>query len=223
MDGLTRLLDRIERVHLFVWLFDFIKWPKAVSAIVGGVALAMWAWAASEPWPVVIFIGLITALAVLSLITLCIFLTEKWKNSRRSSLEIVLELRVKAGLYGPTGERLHWGVKNNSRSTIYGVSLRAKESFFTRAIIAPAYRRRDSRKDDIEPIVAVIDHIDPFATETKEALVFEYLNKTSRPTNDILSSIQHFSLEARARDQKTVINLYEYNPDARPMFKQSPR
>ena len=198
MAWITWLLDRVERVHLFAWLLDFIKWPKLVTAVVGAIALAVWTWFDGEPWPIVILTGLLTTAGVLALISFVILLTEKWISSRRSNLQIIVNLREIAGLHGPTGERIRWGVKNRSRATIYVVSLRAKECFFTRAIVAPAYRSAGSYKDNIEPIVAEFTHIDPWATETEELFGINYSNKLSRTSGDILSTPQTFTLEARA-------------------------
>jgi hypothetical protein len=232
MGWITSLLDRIERIHLFTWLVElasFFKWPKLVTAAIGGIGLAAWTWLDQEPWSIVVLSGLLTALSILIIIAIVIFIHTHWQQSRRGNLRVVLELRPSTSLYGTTGECIYWGVRNNSRkTTVYDVTLRAKDSWFTRAIIAPTQDRRVLPNygleplpiNDIEPIVAKFTHVDPLATETTKAIVLTYSKTESRNPHDILSTIQRFSLEARAKDEKTEIAMFEYNPDARPMIKK---
>jgi hypothetical protein len=219
MGMLNRFLDWIERVHLFAWLLDLVKWPKIMSAIFAGAVLGVLSWLEELPLSVIALIVLGAIVLILALIAVAIHLSNHIRQWRRGPLEIITEMREIKNLYGPTGERLFIGIKNNGLTTLYGVTLRAQESWFTRAIIAVAHRSINApTSQEREPILAEFDHIDPGAIERTESLGINYHN--DRNPNDILASVQRFVLEVRAKDAKTVVCVLEYDPATKPLIKK---
>jgi hypothetical protein len=143
------------------------------------------------------------------------------KRLNANQVEILFEeiepyVRDIPALHESRGERYFVGLRNAGAATLEGVTLRAREGWFIENSIAVAHQRID-RSTERNPVVAVLPHLDPGATELVELFGLDYNAGSSSP-EDVFNQKQHFQLELRARNTPTIIADFDYDRDRRPMI-----
>jgi hypothetical protein len=116
-------------------------------------------------------------------------------------------------------ERYFVALHNPNGMTLQAVTLRAREGEFVYNTIARAHARLtqgDYLQISEEPIIAEVEHLDPYGTEYVELFYHEYLMEFPE---DVLQRTHRFELEARARDTPTVVVEFEYNPGPSPNIR----
>ena len=114
------------------------------------------------------------------------------------------------------GERYLVAIHNSAVTTLYHVTLRGKESGFVSRTLAIIHARPTEYglREDREPVIAILEHLDPGATEFIELFQIRY-----RAADEVFQDIHRFVLEARARDTATMLAEFEYDPKRRPMIR----
>lgn len=125
-------------------------------------------------------------------------------------------VRQMRALHPPKGEHYFVGLRNNGMTTLEAVTLRAREGWFVENSIAVAHRRRDQITER-NPQILALPHLDPGATELVELFGMDYNSGSSSP-EDVFNQKQRFQLEVRARNTRTVVADFEYDPTRRPMI-----
>lgn len=122
----------------------------------------------------------------------------------------------------PGGKPIVWycgGVRNNGERTLHNVTLHARESEFTVKALAPNFGQRSFYESepvgqDREPTILGLDELHPGATEVKEMFGD---SQSGPPVFDVAYK---FTLEARARDTRTVTAEFVYDPNKTPRIQR---
>jgi hypothetical protein len=147
-------------------------------------------------------------------------LSDVWKN-KKSDLVIRYDyqdgacLKFNKNLYGTTGEFYSIWLENIGEKTLEKVSLRASEGWFAQHAIHTAQTGRSARYQKPVPIYEV-EELHPDAPEKIEMFGLSYATDSTN-ADYIFNTVQRFTLEARAKDTKTIRKTFEYNPQTRPM------
>ena len=126
-------------------------------------------------------------------------------------------IRYGRGLQGNTGERFYLLVTNNGNKTLNDVSVRALPSIFTECGIAVCHQMHTAPEGSTV-VIFERDELHPWATDTTFVFGMSYHSETSN-ADDVFGNVQHFTIEARARDAKTVQMNFEFNISHRPMIR----
>jgi hypothetical protein len=218
---LRQLRDLWDWTHFFDALLATLQTKFGVS--VGGGLLGMLLGAALHAtWYEIALMGLFVFIAI------NVFSILRILRIPRSNLEILFDqsnvayVRPIPDLYGDTGEFYAIGLNNRGNSTLYDVSLRALDSWFTQTIIAPSQLGGPRSWRSHDPVgIHEMAALHPKTPEIKQLFGLSF-NPTSKESLDILNTIQRFTLEAIARDTAAVRREFEYNPHSRPMLKMLP-
>jgi hypothetical protein len=127
-------------------------------------------------------------------------------------------VRPITGLYGPTGEFYSIGINNKGSATIYDITLRALDSWFSRTIIFASQNEGHSTQSHRPVLITHRDALHPHAPEPVQLFGLNYHSDNSHP-DYITNTVQRFTLEITARDSLTVREEFEYDPKARPMLR----
>lgn len=130
-------------------------------------------------------------------------------------------VRLKRGPYQNSPDKgdveRYWiGIQNKSDSTtLYNVTLRAREGVFVGAI-AEAQGQLGGR----EPIIAKYETLDPGSIEYVELLGLPAVPLSVGQIDASISKKTRFVLEARAKDTPTIAATFEYDPATVPHIKR---
>jgi hypothetical protein len=122
-------------------------------------------------------------------------------------------------LHASPGEHFWVGVHNAGKRTLEDVTLRAQEGWFVQNTLSVAHQRLTiaGLRSDREPVIAAFDALHPGATELINLFGLSYHIGSA---DDVFSAVRRFTLEARARDAKTITVEFEYEPTRRPMIRK---
>lgn len=144
-------------------------------------------------------------------------------ESRQSALEILFDprdtnyVRPITGLHGQTGEFFSIGIRNPGNTTIYDITVRALDSWFTRTAIAEAALGQ-SISHHYPVSIIQLAALHPHAPEIVQVFGISYHAASSNPEY-IYNTVQRFTLEASAKDTPSIRKEFEYDPKARPMLR----
>jgi len=187
-------------------------------------------WAPAARW-ILSFVLYAAAAVIILFVIRLVFIApfQIWRRDRKVddlSLEIVYDpinptyVRPITGLYGQTGEFYSIAIRNPGAKTLYDVSVRALDSWFTRTAIATAQTGHSITRHEAIPI-CIKDSLHPNAPEIVQLFGIGYHQGSSNPEY-IFNTVQRFTLEAAARDAPAIRREFEYDPNARPMLKLLP-
>jgi hypothetical protein len=145
----------------------------------------------------------------------------------KPSLEILYDptdpnyMRPVTSLYGPTAERYSIGVLNKGNATLYDVTVRALDSWFTQEAIAPSHTLSPPIGSHKPVCVFQKDELHPHSSDFAELTGIAYQSASSHQEY-IFNTVQRFTLEALARDTPAIRREFEFDPKARPMVRMLP-
>ena len=112
-----------------------------------------------------------------------------------------------------------WLKNASTEKTLYDVTLRAKAGKFVHETIAIAHQRPGKLLQS-EPVLLERQELHPEVVEKVMLFGISLDECADEGARDFFSRIHKFTLEARARDTKTVTADFEFNPQATPMLRR---